>query len=65
MWAIMINPPELPIDDEAWNEGHIASTGVRLYQHKNRNGKLVMHHKISKIKQIEIGQFWNLAQKIN
>jgi len=31
MWAIMINPPELPIDDEAWNEGHIASTGVRLY----------------------------------
>jgi len=29
--AIMINPPELPIDDEAGNEAHIASTGVRLY----------------------------------
>jgi len=26
----MINPPELPID-EARNEAHIASTGVRLY----------------------------------
>jgi len=26
----MINPPELPIDDEAPNEAHIASTGVRL-----------------------------------
>jgi len=29
--SIMINPPELPIDDEARNEAHIASTGVRLY----------------------------------
>jgi len=28
---MMINPPELPIDDEARNEAHIASTGVRLY----------------------------------
>jgi len=27
----MINPPELPINDEARNEAHIASTGVRLY----------------------------------
>jgi len=27
----MINPPELPIDDEARNEAHISSTGVRLY----------------------------------
>jgi len=27
----MINPPELPIHDEARNEAHIASTGVRLY----------------------------------
>jgi len=27
----MINPPELPIDDEARNEAHFASTGVRLY----------------------------------
>jgi len=27
----MINPPELPVDDEARNEAHIASTGVRLY----------------------------------
>jgi len=31
LWAIMINPPELPIDDEARNEAHIASIGVRLY----------------------------------
>ena len=28
--SIMINPPELPIDDEARNEAHTASTGVRL-----------------------------------
>jgi len=27
----MINPSDLPIDDEARNEAHIASTGVRLY----------------------------------
>jgi len=27
----MINPPELPIDDEARNKAHIASTGVPLY----------------------------------
>jgi len=26
----MINPPEMPINDEARNEAHIASTGVRL-----------------------------------
>jgi len=44
----MINPPELPINDEGRNEAHIASTGVR------RNGKLVMHHKISYIKHVEI-----------
>jgi len=37
----MINPPELPNNDEARNETHIASTGVR------RNRKLVMHHKMS------------------
>jgi len=29
--AVMINPPELPINDEAQNETHIASTGVRRY----------------------------------
>jgi len=27
----MINPPELPIDDEVRNEALIASTGVPLY----------------------------------
>jgi len=27
----MINPSELPIDDEARNEAYMASTGVRLY----------------------------------
>ena len=43
----MINPPELPTDDEARNETHIASTGVQLYYHKKTNGKPVMHHKIS------------------
>ena len=31
VWAIMTNLPELPINDEARNEAHIASTGVRLY----------------------------------
>jgi len=31
--AVMINPPEQPINDEARNEAHtgIASTGVRWY----------------------------------
>jgi len=27
----MINSPESPINDEARNEAHIATTGVRLY----------------------------------
>jgi len=27
----MINPPELPINDQDRNETHIASTGVQLY----------------------------------
>jgi len=27
----MINPPELPINDEVRNDAHIASTGVRLH----------------------------------
>jgi len=27
----MINRPELPINDEAGNDAHIASTGVPLY----------------------------------
>jgi len=27
----MINSSELPINDEARNDAHIASTGVRLY----------------------------------
>jgi len=27
----VINPSELPIDDEARNKAHMASTGVRLY----------------------------------
>jgi len=29
--AVMINPPELPINDETRNESHIASTGVGRY----------------------------------
>jgi len=31
VWSIMINPPELPMNDEARNEGQIACTGVRLH----------------------------------
>jgi len=27
----MINPPELPVNDDAWNDAHIASTGVQLH----------------------------------
>jgi len=42
----MINPPEMPINDEARSEAHIASTGVRLYQHKKTKRELVMHHKL-------------------
>jgi len=38
VWAVTINPPEMPINDEARNEAHIASTGARLYYHKKRNG---------------------------
>jgi len=41
----MSNPPEMPMNDEAGNEAHIPSTGVRLYFiRKKRNGKLVMHN---------------------
>ena len=31
VWADMINPPEMPVNDEARNEAHIANTGARLY----------------------------------
>ena len=31
VWADMIHPPELPVNDEARNEALIASTGVQLY----------------------------------
>jgi len=31
VWAVMINPPELPINDETRNDAHISSTSVRLY----------------------------------
>ena len=30
VWTITVNPSELPINDEARNEAHIANTGVRL-----------------------------------
>ena len=36
-WAVMINPPEMAINDETRNEAHIASTGVRL-QARNQLG---------------------------
>jgi len=29
--AVKINPPEMPVYDEARNEAHNASTGGRLY----------------------------------
>jgi len=29
--ATGLNPPELPISDEARNDAHIASTGVKLH----------------------------------
>jgi len=32
VWAVVINPSGLPINDESRNDAHIASTGVRLYQ---------------------------------
>jgi len=44
----MINPPELAINDETWNEPHIASTGVQLHKNKNETGNfVVVHYKIS------------------
>jgi len=45
-------PPELPVNGEARNDAHIASTDMRLYERtprvatpKKRNGK-VMHQKV-------------------
>jgi len=55
--AVIINPLELSINDEARNEVHIASTGVQQYQHKKWKGKLLIRHKISEIKHVEIGQY--------
>jgi len=49
----VINPPELPINDEARNDAHIASTGVQLYWRTPRiatsknETALVMHKKVS------------------
>jgi len=37
----MMNSPEMPNNDQYRNEAHIASTGVRRYWHKKRNGKLL------------------------
>ena len=31
VWAVMIDPPELPINDIARNDAHIARTSVQLY----------------------------------
>jgi len=44
--AVMIRPPELPINDEARSEAHIASTGVTVLARK-RIGKLLIYHKIN------------------
>jgi len=30
VWAVGINPPELPVNDEARNDAHITSTGAQL-----------------------------------
>jgi len=29
--TVMINPPELPINEKAWNDAHIATIDVPLY----------------------------------
>jgi len=42
----MSNPLEMPINDEARDEAHVASTGGRLCKHKKQNEDLVMHHKM-------------------
>jgi len=34
--AVMINPPELPINDEARNEAHIASICVTVLTQKTK-----------------------------
>ena len=44
---------------------HILQAQVRNCIGTKTNRKLVMHHKISSIKPLNIEQFWNLAQKIN
>jgi len=47
----MINLPELPINEEARNDAHIAIAGVLAHtggcRMKKRNGKLVMYQKVS------------------
>ena len=72
VWTVIINPPELPINDESRNDAHIykhrcaAVLGhIQGCHIKQWHGNLVMHQKVSLIKQVEIGQFCNLAQKIN
>jgi len=57
-----MNPPELP-NEETRNDAHVASTVAAVLAHtqgcrnKKRNSKLVMHQKVNKIKQVEIGRF--------
>jgi len=57
-----MNPPELP-NVETRNDAHVASTVAAVLAHtqscrnKKRNSKLVMHQKVNKIKQVEIGRF--------
>jgi len=41
----MINPPELPIDDKARNEPHIASTGLHSISTKNETGNPLLAQK--------------------
>jgi len=54
VWPIMINPPEHPINDEAQTKRMLQEQMCGCTKTKKRNRKLVMHHKISYIKDVEI-----------
>ena len=47
---------------QVWSSALACTQGSHI---KKRNEKLMMHQKVSQTKQVEIGQFRNLAQKLN
>jgi len=67
VWAVIINPPEPPIIDEARNGAHIASTGMQMYQRTPRvapsKTKTSDASKSQLNQLVQIGQYWNWLRK--